>query len=142
MKQSVLVVDDEPATRYLLRILLENVGFDVEEAPYGLEALEKARQKQPDVLIFDVKQADAPGFAVCKPAAASTQSVLPIIMLTAKTHWGVFREILRDTMMQFLPKPVGGQDLIRCIQETVAGSLATGSLAASSLVAAPATVAL
>ena len=95
MKQSILVIDDEPSTRYLLRILLESVGFAVQEADFGLDALNKINETQPDVMIFDVMQKDGSGFAVCKPTDGHKTAVLPIVMLTAKTQWNVFTEIVR-----------------------------------------------
>lgn len=123
MKQSILVVDDEPSTRYLLRILLESVGFSVQEASYGLDALNKVKENQPDLMIFDVMQKSDTGFAVCKPAAGKQTSLLPIVMLTAKTQWSVFTEIVRDMATYYLPKPVGGQELVACIQGVINSAL-------------------
>ncbi len=117
MTQSILLVDEDPATRFLLRLLLEDGGFRVHESDYGMDAFNWAKENQPDLMIFDVKQAQDAGFAVCKPEKDSQTAVLPIIMLKAQTKWNVFREILRDTTTQYLPKPFGGKELVACIQE-------------------------
>ncbi|MCP5098429.1 MAG: response regulator [Chloroflexi bacterium] len=127
MKQSILVVDNEPTTRYLLRLLLESDGFQVHEADYGMDALEKAKANQPDLMIFDVMQKSETGFAVCKPDVAQQTAVLPIIMLTAKTQWSIFSELLRDTVMQYLPKPIAGKELVTCIQQVLGNPQTTVS---------------
>ena len=123
MKQSILVVDDEPSTRYLLRVLLESMGFAVQEADYGLDALNKIKENEPDVMIFDVKQQNDAGFAVCKPTAGEKTAVLPIVMLTAKTQWSVFTEIVRGMSTHYLPKPVVGKELVESIQSVINNSL-------------------
>jgi DNA-binding response OmpR family regulator len=123
MKQSILVVDHEPATRYLMRLLLESVGYQVHEADYGMDALEKAKTNQPDLMIFDVMQKSETGFVVCKPDMTKQTAVLPIVMLTAKTQWSLFSELLRDTVMAYLPKPIGGVELVACIQQVLSSQL-------------------
>jgi len=124
MKQSILVIDDEPATRYLLRILLESMGFTVQEADFGLDALQKLRETQPDVMIFDVMQKDGSGFAVCKPTGGHKTAVLPIVMLTAQTQWSVFTEIVKGMVTHYLPKPVVGKELVESIQDVINNALA------------------
>ncbi|KAA3664521.1 MAG: response regulator [Chloroflexi bacterium] len=123
MKQSILVIDDEPSTRYLLRILLESVGFSVQEANFGLDALNKINETQPDVMIFDVVQENGSGFAVCKPTDGQKTAVLPIVMLTAKTQWNVFTEIVRGMVTHYLPKPVVGKELVESIQDVINNAL-------------------
>ena len=125
MKQSILVIDDEPSTRYLLRILLESAGFAVQEADFGLDALKKINASQPDVMIFDVMQKDGSGFAVCKPTGGQKTAVLPIVMLTAKTQWTVFTEIVRGMATHYLPKPVIGKELVESIQNVINHALST-----------------
>lgn len=123
MKQSILVIDDEPSTRYLLRILLESIGFAVQEADFGLDALNKINETQPDVMIFDVMQKDGSGFAVCKLTEGHKTAVLPIVMLTAKTQWNVFTEIMKGMVTHYLPKPVVGKELIKSIQHVINNAL-------------------
>ena len=52
MKNLIMLVDDEPNLRELLRQMLELGGFDVVEAEDGLEALEKLEKVAPDVMIL------------------------------------------------------------------------------------------
>ena len=85
MKSKILVVDDEPDALELISYNLKAAGFDVATAADGEEALKKARNAQPALIILDVMLPEVDGLEVCKtlrrePATAS----VPIIMLTAK----------------------------------------------------------
>ena len=81
----VLVVDDEPDALELVSFNLKAAGYDVVTADDGNEALRKARQQVPDLILLDVMLPEVDGLEVCKllrrdPATAG----IPIIMLTAK----------------------------------------------------------
>ena len=81
----ILVVDDEPDALELVSFNLKSAGFDVVTADNGNEALKKARQHVPDLILLDVLLPEVDGLEVCKllrrdPATAP----IPIIMLTAK----------------------------------------------------------
>lgn len=119
MSPSVLVIDDEPITRYLLRRLLEGVGFRVVEAEFGLDALAKLRLERPDILIFDAKQEDDAGFAVCPAPQAENQALLSVVMLSARTQLATIQEILHTSIAKYLPKPVSGGDVLRTVEEVM-----------------------
>jgi CheY-like chemotaxis protein len=70
----ILVVDDEPDIRYILRQHLERQGHQVVEAASGLEALEKARALQPDLITLDVMMPDMDGFDVMKVLRGSEET--------------------------------------------------------------------
>jgi diguanylate cyclase (GGDEF)-like protein len=85
MSKRVLVVDDEPDIRDILKILLESEGFEVEEASDGEEALEKIQRRPPDLVITDYVMPRIDGEELCKRIK---QDILlrhiPVIMLTGK----------------------------------------------------------
>lgn len=62
----ILVVDDKPENRYLLRALLEGHGFQVAEAAHGDEALTRARKHRPDLAVSDILMPVMDGFALCR----------------------------------------------------------------------------
>ena len=85
MKPKILVVDDEPDAVELVSFNLKAAGFDVVTAADGVEALKRAKEYQPDLLVLDVMLPEVDGLEVCKiirrdPSVAH----IPIIMLTAK----------------------------------------------------------
>jgi DNA-binding response OmpR family regulator len=81
MARQVLVVDDEPNIRELCRLYLEQDGFDVLEAADGYEALRKAQELRPDLVILDLMLPGKNGFDVCKELRPLD---IPVIMLTAR----------------------------------------------------------
>jgi two-component system phosphate regulon response regulator PhoB len=85
MKPRILVVEDEPDVVELLEFNLRGAGFEVVSAEDGGEALKKAREHTPALIILDLMLPEVDGLEVCKilrrhPATAA----IPIIMLTAK----------------------------------------------------------
>lgn len=81
-KKTILVVDDEKTIRDLLNVNLTKEGYNVIEAADGLEAVEKAREEKPDLILLDIMLPKLDGLSVCK-RIKSTMNV-PILMLTAK----------------------------------------------------------
>ena len=80
---TVLVVDDNPATRYSTGRVLKNAGFTILEAATGAEALEIA-SRGPDAIVLDVHLPDIDGFQVCRELrSAETSKRTPVIHLSA-----------------------------------------------------------
>jgi two-component system phosphate regulon response regulator PhoB len=85
MAQRILVVEDEPDLSALVRINLEQAGFEVETADNGSDALAALRRAPPDLVLLDLMLPDVPGTEICRRIRGSAElSELPIIMLTAK----------------------------------------------------------
>lgn len=79
----VLVIDDEDATRYILRRVLTHAGFDVDEAATGSDGLAKATF-MPDIIIADVKLPDMLGYEVCRRLKANLLTTnIPILQISA-----------------------------------------------------------
>ena len=86
MKNSILLVDDEPNLRQLLRHMLELGGFAVVEAEDGLDALGKLAEITPDIMVLDVMMPNLDGVGLCKQLRASAKfNILNIIMINKKT---------------------------------------------------------
>ena len=80
----VLIVDDREDNRYLLRMLLQGHGFEVEEAPDGARALELARTRRPDLVISDLLMPVMDGYTLMRlwKADASLHGI-PFMVYTA-----------------------------------------------------------
>jgi signal transduction histidine kinase len=84
---TVLLVDDSPSDRALFRLILGRAGFSVYELSRGLDAVAKAREIRPHVVVLDVNLPDTDGHAVCRAIRADPVcSGLPVLMLTVKGH--------------------------------------------------------
>ena len=81
--RTVLVVDDEPGIRDLMRTALRFHGFDTVAAGTGAEALAAAREGRPDLVLLDVMLPDIDGFEVCRRLRDAGDEV-PVIFLTAR----------------------------------------------------------
>lgn len=84
-KKSILVVEDEEDIQQLVSYNLVRAGFDVDCADSGEEALQRVREKKPDLLLLDLMLPGMNGSEVCRVLRLDAQTrELPIIMLTAK----------------------------------------------------------
>ncbi|MFI7246317.1 response regulator transcription factor [Streptomyces qinglanensis] len=86
-KQTVLVVDDEPAVRDALRRSLSFEGYATRLAADGAEALEKVAEYQPDLVVLDVLMPRMDGLTAARRLRAAGQRV-PVLMLTARDTVG------------------------------------------------------
>jgi DNA-binding response OmpR family regulator len=80
---SLLLVDDEARIRRVLRLALEDEGYQVSEAANGYDALAVLRREPPDVVLLDLMLPDRDGFAVCREIRRTSD--VPVIMVTART---------------------------------------------------------
>jgi DNA-binding response OmpR family regulator len=83
---TILIVDDEPVVRALLRAALEPAGSRVIEAVDGEGALEAAWRERPDVIVLDVGLPGLSGVDVCR--AVKTHPVPPRVMLITGNRYG------------------------------------------------------
>jgi len=81
---TILIVDDEPGGLVVLEAFLKGPGYDVILASNGFEALEKAREHTPDLVLLDIMMPRMDGFEVCRRMRADPLlAEVPILMLTA-----------------------------------------------------------
>lgn len=117
LSNSILVVDDEPMARTLLRLTLVRAGFEVVEAVDGFDALDKLKEGAPDVMILDVMMPGIDGFSVCETIREdASSSELPIIMLSAKTDLESVNKGLEVGANRYLTKPISPEELTRQVQ--------------------------
>lgn len=84
MKGLLLIVEDEQSILDILQFNLEREGYQTQTAMDGEEAVAKAKQLEPDLILLDVMIPVIDGFEVCKMIRTFSQA--PIIMLTARTE--------------------------------------------------------
>lgn len=84
-KKKILIVDDEAHIVELVRVCLEDSDYEIVEAYDGAEALNKARQEKPDLILLDIMLPKMDGYEVCKNLKHSEDTRhIPVVMLTAK----------------------------------------------------------
>jgi DNA-binding response OmpR family regulator len=83
----VLIADDQPHMRQLVRLTLESGQFEIFEAPNGEAALEVARREHPDLLFLDWTMPGMPGVEVCRRLRDDPATeAIRIVMLTARSQ--------------------------------------------------------
>jgi CheY-like chemotaxis protein len=109
---NVLVAEDNPVNRELLREWLEAWGYNVIEAPDGQETLRMIEQNHPEILLLDIGMAVLDGFAVMRKIRENPSSVtLPILAITAYAMQGDRENILNEGFDGYLSKPINAREL-------------------------------
>ncbi len=110
----VLIIEDDIAARRLYADMLSQAGFDVAEAHNGLQAVEKAQDLAPDVIVTDMGLPGIDGYELCRRLQRSERTArTPIVAITGRyfSAAGVARAH-REGCHAVLIKPFVGEDLI------------------------------
>lgn len=84
MALRILVADDDEGLRHLMRAILRHAGFEVIEAVNGVEALARAHDSAPAIILLDVMMPEVDGLAVCRRLKAEQQfDGVPVVFVTA-----------------------------------------------------------
>ncbi len=106
----VLVIDDEPQIRRLLKISLGAKGYDVHEAATGYEGIQAITGVRPDIILLDLNLPDMEGAKVL--ADIRTWSSLPVIILSVRKTAGDIVALLDAGADDYLSKPFNVEELL------------------------------
>lgn len=120
---TILLADDEPAIRRVLREILEFEGYGIEEAADGDEAFEKARAGGIDLVLLDIKMPKRDGMEVLQ-ALHDAEATVPVVMISGHGTVETAVEATQLGAVDFLEKP---PDMNRLLV-TVRGALDRGQL--------------
>ena len=122
----ILVVDDDPDIRTLIRLTLESYGFHVREAGDGLQALDALQERAPDAMVLDVMMPRMDGYGVLR--TMRQRELAPqtrVLVLTCKTEE---RDFLRGWELgadDYRTKPFEPMELVEHVQELLRTSAET-----------------
>ncbi|MFM6981712.1 MAG: response regulator transcription factor, partial [Microbacteriaceae bacterium] len=125
-----LVVDDERALSELVSMALKFEKWDVQTAASGLEAVAKARDFQPDVIVLDIMLPDFDGLEVMRRIRAAGANV-PVLFLTAKDSVGDRVAGLTAGGDDYVTKPFSLEELVARLRGIVRRTVATQVVAES-----------
>jgi len=106
----ILIADDDPNIRELVRVHLKNNGYDVISAKDGRDALEKM-DGSPDLAVIDLMMPNMDGYELCKILRKYYEN-LPVLMLTAKGDLGSKAKGFEAGTDDYLTKPFESEELI------------------------------
>lgn len=117
MTRRILIVDDVPTNRIILKVKLGAACYDAVLAASGAEALEIAGRMPPDLVLLDYAMPSMDGIEVCRALrAAPATARVPIIMFTASGDEAAKIEALRAGADDFLVKPIDDKVLLARIR--------------------------
>lgn len=117
MKMKLLLVDDDPGVRRMLQRVLEEEDYAVVAAPNGLEALESARTRAPDLVLLDLNLPMQNGWDTLGQLAAQ-DPLLPVIIITARPNQ--LFPALASGAGALMEKPLDLPRLLRTIRDLLA----------------------
>ena len=123
----ILIVDDEPTVRALLRDVLEIEGYDIAEANDGESALASVAKEVPDLLVLDVMMPGMSGIDVLmKLREQHSNKELPIILLTAASDDDTTWRGWSSGASIYLQKPFDPSHLLDWVERLISGPAAGG----------------
>ncbi|HVL22824.1 MAG TPA: sigma-54 dependent transcriptional regulator [Thermomicrobiales bacterium] len=117
--QNILIADDDAAIRGVLRDLLTDEGYEVQEAESGqgvLDALTSENNHLPQLIMMDVRMPDKSGLDVLKEVRTDPNQQLPIIVMTAFGTSSVAIEAMRLGAYDYITKPFDLDDVLLTVQ--------------------------
>jgi CheY-like chemotaxis protein len=116
----VLVVDDYPDAREMYSEYLQYSGFDVIEAGNGVEALERAADSAPDIILMDLSLPVMDGWEATRRLKADQATAdIPIVALTGHALAGILEGARKAGCDAFVTKPCLPEDLVKEIQKVL-----------------------
>jgi DNA-binding response OmpR family regulator len=120
MTPRILIADDDDGLRHLLRLVLCREGFEVIEAADGTEALARAYDSSPSLVLLDVMMPGLDGFDVCRQLRSDQRTHrLPIVFVSAIDDISQRNDLMKLGADDCIRKPIGPRDLIARVRDVM-----------------------
>jgi two-component system cell cycle response regulator DivK len=125
MRKTVLVVDDVPENLALMIVMVKSFGYDAITAEDGRQAVEKAREFRPDLILMDLMMPVMDGLEATKIIREAEDGRTPIVAVTAY-HRDYHHRALEAGCDGVIPKPINFDDLRSVIDHYLRGGRSFG----------------
>ena len=122
MGARILVVDDEPDIRVLLKDILEDEGYEVDVAEHARAANEIRRELAPDLVLLDIWMPEVDGVTLLKQWKSSGDDRCPVVMMSGHGTVETAVEATRYGAVDFVEKPLSMAKLLSTVKSALAGS--------------------
>ena len=115
-QEKILIVEDSQTDMRMVAAALQHTGHDIITATDGDEAIRKARNEHPSLVLLDVILPGKNGFQVCRDLKTSPETKhIPVIIITSKTQesdrfWG-----MKQGAVEYLTKPYADEELLAAV---------------------------
>jgi len=116
--KKILLVDDSKTTLMMERAILEKrTSYQCVTAADGLEAVSKATEERPDLVLMDVVMPRMNGFEACKKMRQQPATrEIPIVLLTTRGEESYMEAGFQSGCNDYLTKPVNGDELVKLLE--------------------------
>ncbi len=122
VKPYILIVDDEPDIRQLVREILEEEGYAVAVAKDGASARESVKTRMPDMVLLDIWMPDIDGISLLKEFISNYAMHCPVVMMSGHGTVEAAVEATRLGASNFIEKPLSLAKLLAVVEQTLAHS--------------------
>jgi two-component system KDP operon response regulator KdpE len=114
MSSRILVVDDEPQIRRIMRVVLVSEGYEIVEAGCGEDALKLISSEQFDLVLLDINMPGITGIELCREVRTSFDIPIPIVIMSAGEENRA--RALDAGANDYLKKPFGVSQIFSCVK--------------------------
>jgi PleD family two-component response regulator len=119
-RKKILVVDDSRTTLFMEQMILRKAPYDLVTAMDGQEALQKAVEEQPDLILMDVVMPRMTGFEACRAIREHSETrSIPIILVTTRGEAENVETGFASGCSDYVMKPIDGVELLAKVRNYV-----------------------
>jgi len=118
--KKVLIIEDNEVNFYLLRTIIEKLGYQVIEARNGFAGVELARTERPDLILMDIQLPELDGYEATKRIRTVEETKdIPIIAITSYAMVGNKEKILAAGCTAYIKKPIEPESFIEELKKYI-----------------------
>lgn len=123
VSKKILIVEDDPVSLKLVRDVLQAYGYDTEEATSGEEAVDKAAERRPDLIVMDIRLPGIDGLEATRRLRSDPgTAAIPIVAVTAQAMPEDEARIMAAGCQAYLPKPLRFTEFVSVVEGLLRGT--------------------
>ncbi len=123
VSKKILVVEDDPVSLKLVRDVLQAYGYDTEEATNGEEAVDRAVERRPDLIVMDIRLPGINGLEATRRLRSDPRTAaIPIVAVTAQAMPEDEARIMAAGCQAYLPKPLRFTEFVSVVEGLLRGT--------------------